>query len=98
MPIYPYECPNGHYDEVTAKVEDWNAPHSCWNCNRPMHRVLGHASTHLFPAGMWEDIDVKPIEIRSKKQLEKECRSRGIYARNYMENYSPAERLIRYGG
>jgi len=99
MPIYPYECPNGHYDEVEANVKDWNAPHICWNCNAQMKRVVGvGGSVQIFPSGMWDDIDIHPIEIRSKKHLEKECRKRGIYARNYMENYSPRERQIRYGG
>ena len=99
MPIYSYECPNGHYDEVVAKVKDWNAPKRCWKCNEEMKRVIGvGGSVKVFPSGMWEDIDVKPIEITSKRQLEKECRKRGVFARNYMENYSAKERLIKYGG
>lgn len=98
MPIYPYECPNGHTDEFEAKVADWNKPRVCWNCNSQMKRVIGlGVDVKLFPAGMWEDIDLKPIEITSQKQLERECRKRGVYARNQMENYSKSERLIKYG-
>ena len=97
MPLYAYECARGHQSEEMRSIDNHDLPGICDFCKGVTQQVIVGASPHLFPSGVWDDLDVVPLEIGSKKQLERECRKRGVIARNYMEHYGPAERLIKWG-
>lgn len=96
MPIYTYQCCNGHQTELVRRTEEHGIPIKCV-CGRVATQVIVAAHNYVFKEQVFEDIAPKPIVVKSKRELERVCRKYGCYARNYMENYSPTERLIRYG-
>jgi putative FmdB family regulatory protein len=40
MPIYSYECPNGHESEDLRRVANREDPHSCPQCGEPAKAVI----------------------------------------------------------
>jgi hypothetical protein len=96
MPIYNYECSCGKSKELVARVSERVERLPC-ECGEWMQQIIVSPQIEVFPSGYWEDIDVNPVYISSKRQLVEECTKRGVYAKGYMENYSPRERAIRRG-
>jgi putative FmdB family regulatory protein len=40
MPLYEYECRNGHVSTVLARVNDLNDHHRCEVCGAKAHRII----------------------------------------------------------
>lgn len=96
MPIYTYQCQEGHQVEKVRPVAKHGVPIRC-NCGRIASQIIVSVHGHVFGEQTFDDIAPHPVTVRSKRELEQVCRRYGCYARNYMENYSPTERLIKYG-
>lgn len=80
MPLYEYRCPRCNKTiTLYRRVEDRPRTIYCEVCHTPACRVYS-VNLSIFKPGWWEDIDVRPIWIESKKQLIEECEKRGLYA------------------
>lgn len=49
MPVYRYECEDGHLVEERRPVAKRNDPSSCPRCLAPLHKVF--MPTHVAPIG-----------------------------------------------
>lgn len=47
MPLYPYECSNGHETEILRTVSTRNDEVVCEECGQPSRLVIG--TTHIDP-------------------------------------------------
>lgn len=84
MPIYTVQCPscNIKYDALVSVEDRHNI--LCNECNETVEIVLTAPKVHTFPAGYWDNLDINPVYIDSKKQLKEECDKRGL-ASHYLE-------------
>ena len=84
--IYIYKCANcGKEDHVIKPLNQIDRVEGCLVCGTVMRRIIpSQGATQIFKAGYWEDMDVEPVHISSKKQLIEECKKRGLYATGYM--------------
>jgi len=96
MPLYTYQCVSGHQTDLMRPIAEHGIPTRC-QCGKVATQIIVGAISHVFGEQTFDDIGPHPITVRSKKELERACRKHGVFARNYMENYSPKERLIKYG-
>ena len=44
----------------------------------------GRIYVHTFTPHVYEDLDIHPIEVTSKRQLKEECKKRGLMAERLM--------------
>ena len=88
MPLYPYFCPNCNHEwEAVHKMEE-RLEERCPICGDKARIHFGRLkpSPHFFPEGWWEDLDVEPIYISSKRQLKEECKKRGLQSRYLLDS------------
>jgi putative FmdB family regulatory protein len=51
MPIWDFECVNGHRVERLVKIEDRDRPRLCSTCREPLARKI--SPTHVAPDGVY---------------------------------------------
>lgn len=81
MILYCYKCNScgKEFDELNT-IEGRNLQ-KCLDCEGDAKIIINGSKPYFFPEGMWEDLDINPIHISSKKQLREECKRRGVYAK-----------------
>jgi putative FmdB family regulatory protein len=57
MPIYEYECPNGHRIEVMHGI-DASGPATCATCGAPLHKLLARPAI-VFKGSGWAKKDAR---------------------------------------
>lgn len=78
MPNYQYFCDCG---------EEWEAFHLmkdiykevCGKCGKKGKVKIGMPNLNIFTPFTVYDLDVEPIKIESKRQLNEECAKRGVW-------------------
>jgi putative FmdB family regulatory protein len=54
VPIYPFQCPGGHREDVVRKIDARDRPKKCSVCREPMKRqfaafgIAGEHNAHTF--------------------------------------------------
>ena len=84
MPNYDYRC--------SECGKEWEAFHHistrhqefCKVCGKEARLVVKGSNIEVFKPMWYEDIDVEPIYITSKKQLKRECDKRNLKAARLM--------------
>ena len=82
MPLYKYRCSSceNTFEEL-RRMDDRNKPISCPECGANSELTLSpNAKVFPFEPQFFDDLDVKPVWIRSKAHLKEECRKRGMRA------------------
>lgn len=86
MPIYAYRCEEcgREWDEYRTVEGRHSARCECGEKGRIDWRKFGSRNVMFFTPYTYEDIDVYPIRVTSKKQLKKLCDERGLKAARLM--------------
>lgn len=76
MPIYPYECENGHQFEEIEKLSD-KPLEKCKECDAKAKRVMGVSSFALKGQGWYRDgytkgSDAKSVAKETREKLIKQ--------------------------
>jgi len=80
MPLYDYKCSGCHsVFETIQKMDAILIP--CEACGGPAKRQIGVGRYHPFPEGWADNMDTKPVYIKSKKHLREECNKRGLQSK-----------------
>ena len=78
MPLHDFICERcDKVEERYIKFDDLEKQ-VCKCGGKMRHVYLKGAPVHIFREGFYEHLDVKPIYIKSKKQLKAECAERGL--------------------
>ena len=82
MPLYAYRCEKcGREWEEWRKIEErLDVKCECGGKAVIDFRKFGKRNVMFFTPYTYEDLDVYPIHITSKKQLKEECKKRGLIA------------------
>jgi putative FmdB family regulatory protein len=82
MPLYDYLCNNCGKDfEAINEVREREFC-ACPDCGNPAKLIFSSVGRKdWFREGFWEDFDIKPIYVSSKRQLKELCKRYGVYAR-----------------
>ena len=87
MPIYPQRCLEckHEWDDQRSMAQIEPNP-KCPKCKGSSERFIaqGHGGSHEFPAGLWHDIDVDPVYIGSRRELNEKCKELNVAASGYM--------------
>jgi len=81
VPTYEYAClACGRRFDVIKPVREYARQEVCPACRsaRTKRLIAVSQGAHTWRPGWWEDIDIKPIWIESKRQLIEECKKRGL--------------------
>jgi len=83
MPLYAYKCKECGNEWEEFRTVDSRHDAKCAKCGKRGEidfSKFGSRNVMLFTPFTYEDIDIHPIHITSKKQLKRECEKRGLIA------------------
>ncbi len=76
MPIFDFKCPK--CETIEEHFCKFDAVIKC-KCGEEMKKQFSTPHVyHSFREGYFENIDINPLYISSKKQLRHECEKRGV--------------------
>ncbi|RLF28924.1 MAG: hypothetical protein DRN14_03300 [Thermoplasmata archaeon] len=87
MPLYAYKCEECENEWEEFKKVDERLNTKCPKCGGKCKidfSKFGTRNIMFFTPWTYEDLDVYPIHITSKKQLKRECEKRGLKAARLM--------------
>lgn len=77
MPLYEYECPNGHSLEIRLPLSEYNAPQTCF-CGSPAQRVItkpayGFASRDICYDSPIDGTPITSLRARANDLAKHDC-------------------------
>ena len=79
MPLYEYEHCGKRFEKFLPMVKS-GEPQDCPICGKSSQKVISLPAVSTFKPRYYENIDVEPIWIESKRQLKEECAKRELIA------------------
>lgn len=82
MPVYDFKCPDCNSTVERTVAYELIKSTTCLECGNVMNvlPVLTSGTHNTFPAGMWEHLADKDLNITNKQQLKDACEEHQCYA------------------
>lgn len=80
MPLYDYECPNGHRQEELRSIKDRHNSLKCKVCKKKMHLIVSNVVVDPWKPIIIEHIEPngKPRLFKTRQELRKRCNELGV--------------------
>jgi hypothetical protein len=82
MPIFDFRCkkyPSCEGLEVDVFVRSEPLLPICPVCGEAMEKIfVSSTPVHIFREGLYPNLGLEPVYVKSKRQLRAECRERGL--------------------
>lgn len=85
MPLYRYECTEGHVVEEFRPITGRRDPLTCGICGSGMRLTVSAAKPIVFRAGFYEHVSYEGVHAETPEQLRRACEEHGGIS-TYLEN------------